>query len=139
MAPTRQLIFMRAGGPPPARVECWICAALALLLSACSTAPPPDENRLGEVPPSYSLVFLIHGDADYSFHDARGQARQADLDVLAKARAIGEGNANAEVLIFHQIARRHVLFFFPRHDGRVYCYRNGRLIAEKSYWRDHGE
>ena len=139
MTPAPGRVLMRAGGAPPARAGLWTWVALALLLASCSTAPPPDESRLGEAPPRYSLVFIIHGDGDYSYHDALGQPHQADVEALAKARAIGEANANAEVLIFHQIARRHVLFLFPRHDGRAYYYRHGRLIMEKSYWRDQGE
>jgi hypothetical protein len=84
-------------------------------------------------------VLIIHGDGDYSYHDALGQARKADEEVLAKAQAVGEGNPNAEVIIFHQIARRHALLLFPRHDGRAYYYRHGRLLAETSYWRDQGK
>ena len=28
------------------------------------------------------------------------------------------------------------MFFFPLRDGEFYYYRNGRLIANESYWRD---
>jgi hypothetical protein len=31
------------------------------------------------------------------------------------------------------------LLVFPRHDGEFYYYRNGRLLAQKSYWRDKGQ
>jgi hypothetical protein len=30
------------------------------------------------------------------------------------------------------------LLFFPLRDGAFYYYRNGRLLAEESYWRDQG-
>ena len=52
---------------------------------------------------------------------------------------MGERNPNAEVIIFHQIARRHALLLFPRHDGRAYYYRHGRLLAQTSHWRDQGK
>ena len=101
--------------------------------------PTPDEGGLDAAPPRYSLVFIIHGDGDYLYHDTLGNARRADEDVLSKAQAIAERNPNAEVFLFHEIERRHVLFLFPRHDGRAYYYRHGHLLAQKSYWRDQGE
>ncbi len=116
----------------------WV--ALAIFLPSCGTAPPArDHDRLAADPPRYSLVFIIHGDGDYLYHDALGNARQADEDVLAKAQAIAEQSPNAEVFIFHEIERRHLLFLIPRRDGRAYYYRNGRLLARESYWRDQGE
>ena len=113
--------------------------ALAVLLLSCSTAPPTrDEVQLAATPPTCSFVFIIHGDGDYLYHDTLGNPRRADEDVLSKAQAIAERNPNAEVFLFHEIERRHVLFVIPRHDGRAYYYRHGRLVAQKSYWRDQG-
>jgi len=114
--------------------------ALAVLLASCSSAPPAhDDDLLAANAPRYSLVFVIHGDGDYLYHDALGNARKADEAVLSKAQTIAERNPNAEVFIFHEIERRHVLFLIPRRDGRAYYYRNGRLLEQKSYWRDQGE
>ena len=119
---------------------CTGCVALAVFLASCSTIPPArDEGGLVEGLPRYSLVFIIHGDGDYLYHDTLGNARTADKEVLSKAQAIAERNPDTEVFIFHEIERGHVLFLFPRHDGRAYYYRNGRLLAQKSYWRDQGE
>lgn len=116
------------------------CVVLATLLVSCGTAPPThDVGGISDSPPRYSLVFIIHGDANYLYHDALGNARRADEDVLARAQAVAERNPNAEVFIFHEIERRHVLFLIPRRDGRAYHYRNGRLMETKAYWRDQGE
>jgi hypothetical protein len=116
------------------------CVALAVFLASCSTTPPAhDERQLVESPLRYSLVFIIHGDGDYLYHDAFGNALRADEEVLSKAQAIAQRNPNSEVIIFHEIERRHVLFLIPRRDGRAYYYRHGRLLAQKSYWRDQGE
>ncbi len=115
---------------------------LAVVLGACGTSPssqPPVLNLAPEAAPRTSLVFIIHGDGDYRYHDARGDAHQADATILAQARTIAEQNTAAEVFIFHQIERRHVLFLIPRKDGRAYHYRNGRLLHEESYWRDQGD
>lgn len=121
-------------------LACKGCVALALLLVSCGTVPPAgDEGQLAGSPPLYSLIFIIHGDGDYLYHDALGHARKADEDVLSKARSIAVRNPNAEVFIFHEIERRHLLFLIPRRDGRAYYYRNGQLRDEKEYWRDQGE
>ena len=135
--PRRLLVRVRAehlGGPGYGG-----CVVLAALLASCSTMPPgPDEARLAEGPPRYSLVFLIHGDADYAYHDDLGKTHLADRETLAQAKTVAERNPDAEVFIFHEIARKHVLFLVPRHDGRAYYYRNGRLMVRESYWRDQG-
>jgi hypothetical protein len=102
--------------------------------------PPANAPRpLGENPPEASIVFIIHGDGNYLFHDTAGNALRADEEALVRAQAVAERNPNAEVFIFHQKKRRHVLFLFPRRDGRAYHYRHGRLLAQESYWRDQGE
>lgn len=95
-----------------------------------------DENQL---PPRYSIVFIIHGDGGYLYHDTSGTAHRADEVTLAKAKTVAETNAQAEVFIFHERHRRHFMLFFPRRDGTFYYYRNGRLIAHELYWRDQGE
>ncbi len=122
--------------PPPAVKR---CAVLAFLLASCSSSPPARDPIPAGPPVRASIVFVIHGDANYVYHDALGNSRRADAEVLAQARRVGEQNPNAEVLIFHEIPRRHVLFVIPRRDGRAYYYRHGRLVAESSYWRDEGD
>lgn len=87
----------------------------------------------------YSIVFIIHGDGGYLYHDAGGNAHRADEVTLAKAKTVAENNLRAEVFIFHERHRRHFMLFFPRRDGTFYYYRNGRLAAQESYWRDQGE
>jgi hypothetical protein len=82
------------------------------------------------------MVFIIHGDGDYLYHDPRGHAHRADEEALAGAIKVAEQNPQAEVFVFHQRPRRHTLLFFPRRDGEFYYYRNGWLLAQESYWRD---
>ena len=87
----------------------------------------------------YSMIFIIHGDGDYLYHDRNGNEIQADENTLAAATKIAQKNPNAEVFIFHEKTRRHLLFFFPLPDGEFYYYRNGSLITKKSYWRGNGD
>ena len=121
-------------------LACKGCVALAFLLASCGTIPPAqDSGEPSGSPSRYSLVFIVHGDGNYLYHDALGNARRADEDVVSKARSVAEQNPNADVFIFHEIERRHLLFLIPRRDGRAYHYRNGQLREEKAYWRDQGE
>ena len=115
-------------------------ALLALACVSCSSVQRV-ETPVGfaDAPPAYSLVFIIHGDGGYIFYDANGTAHRADEAILARARTVAERNPNAEVFLFHETPRKHVLLLFPRKDGHAYYYRNGRLVAERSYWRDDGD
>ncbi|MGA9118738.1 MAG: hypothetical protein WB699_05190 [Bacteroidota bacterium] len=126
------MLFVSVGG-----------GVLTLLLSSCSANLPVqrDLQRVAEDTSStlYSVVFVIHGDGDYLYHDTSGREYKADEQAVAGAKRVAEQNPNAEVFIFHQKPRGHFLFFFPLHDGEFSYYRNGRLIAEESYWRDQGQ
>ncbi len=129
--------------PAPISIVSLCCAAFAVSLSSCSADlpaqrdAPPAQERAPAAP--YSIVFVIHGDGDYLYHDTSGSEYTADEEALAGAKRIAERNPRAEVFIFHQIPRKHFLFFFPVRDGEFYYYRNGRLVANESYWRDQGQ
>lgn len=119
------------------------CVILPLFLLSCSSGALTgrgvafgEENMV--TPPRYSMVFIIHGDGNYLYHDSNGIARRADDETLFEATKVAILNPEAEVFIFHEKPRRHVLFFFPRRDGNFYYYRQGKLIAKESYWRDQG-
>jgi len=115
---------------------------LVLFLLSCSSIPlsqrgipPVKESGL---PLRYSIIFVIHGDSDYLYHDTQGNARRADEEAFIGATMVAVQNPYAEVFIFYERPRRHTLFFFPRRDGKFYYYRNSRLLGTESYWRDQG-
>lgn len=116
---------------------------LCLLVVSCSSPPPvPPETAPGtegEPLPRYIIVCIIHGDGAYLFHDTGGVKYRADEETLAGMKRVAERNPEAEVFIFHQKRKRHFLFFWPRHDGAFYYYRNGQLFVQESYWRDQGQ
>ena len=119
------------------------CMVLVIFLFSCGSVPlihreTALDKESALPPPHYSMVFIIHGDGDYLYHDVSGHAHRADEEALFGAIRVAEQNPQTEVFIFHQRPRRHTLFFFPRRDGKVYYYRYGRLLAEESYWRDQG-
>jgi hypothetical protein len=116
------------------------CAVLAIVLASCSAGSGIQRDvegaRQNGPAPAHSIVFVIHGDGEYLYHDTSGNAYNADEVALAEAQRVAVSNPDAEVFIFHQKAAGRVLFVFPVRDGECYYYRNGRLIAEESYWRD---
>ncbi len=108
----------------------------AMLVFSCSSVPTtvaPSDT----LPVLYSLVFVIHGDGDYLYHDRRGNAYRADERMLAEATAVAIQNPHAEVFIFHEKPRSRFLLFFPRPDGEFYYFQNGKLITNESYRRDN--
>jgi hypothetical protein len=128
------------GAPYPILFVNVCCTGLAVLLSSCGAGLPLQreaQQAKGGVPETpYSIVCVIHGDGDYLYHDTSGTTYTADEEALAGAQTVALQNPLAEVFIFHQRPRRHLLFIFPLRDGDFYYYRNGRLIAQESYWRD---
>ena len=115
------------------------CAALTAFLSSCAAGIPVQHEpqpTVGLPAVTYSIVCVIHGDSDYLYHDTGGNEHRADEEALAGAIRVAQQNPQAEVFIFHQQPRRHAFFLFPLRDGEFTYYRNGRLIARESYWRD---
>ena len=128
-----------SAGTGALRVLKTACAAFAVVLSSCSTGlelQREAQHEAEEPAALYSIVCVIHGDGDYLYHDTTGTEYQADEEALAAAKRVAQHNPQAEVFIFHQRARRRFLFMFPLRDGEFFYYRNGRLIANESYWRD---
>lgn len=116
------------------------CAALTLFFISCSgdRSVQSEERRSIETAPAspYSIIFVIHGDGDYGYHDTHGNEYTADEEALTRAKTVAVQNHRAEVFIFHQKPERNFLFFFPRRNGEFFYYRNGNLIAHEQYWRE---
>ena len=116
------------------------CVVIALFLSSCGVNLLVQNNTQYDAKDlnttQYSIIFFIHGDGDYVYHDNNSNELNADGETLASAIRVAQQNPNAEVFIFHQKPARHFLFFFPLRDGEFYYYRNGRLIANELYWHD---
>jgi hypothetical protein len=113
------------------------------MLASCGTersVQHEGEQSGGGMPAvAYSLVFIIHGDGEYLYHDSSGNPHFADEEAVSQAERVALHNVEAEVFIFHQRPRGRVLFLFPLRDGEMSYYRHGRLVATESYWRDPGQ
>ena len=82
----------------------------------------------------YSIVFIIHGDDSYVYHDNKGNRYYADRRALAQAKAVGQSLNNSEVFIFHLKPKAKFLFFFEKKDGNSFYYRNGELHKKQNYF-----
>ena len=84
-------------------------------------------------PPAYSIIYIIHGDANYLYHDAEGNALKADEEVLKEAKTVARQAKNGEVFIFHQKPEKKILWLLPKKDRRFLHYRNGTLVRDERY------
>ena len=86
----------------------------------------------------FSIIYLIHGDADYLYHDTSGTEHISDKEILKQAIDVGKNLSNAEVFIFHQKKKNRFLFF-PEDDADFYFFRKGNEITEESYRRNKAD
>ena len=81
---------------------------------------------------STSLVFFIHEDHDYTYHE-NGKKKYAHKEVFKKAKKIAEICKNCEVFIYRERPKR------IRAPGRAYYYKAGKRIEKIKYQRDSDE
>ena len=110
-------------------------------LSACShTSGLPAEGAPDEAAGvDYSVVYYIHADSDYLYHDASGRPVQANRNVLNDALKVAENAESGEVFIFHHRPEFRFLGLFPRRSSRFYHYVNGELANKIRYRHSESE
>jgi hypothetical protein len=113
------------------------CILLILFISSCATEQVIiDISSVGSYQPvRYSLIFIIHGDGSYLYHDSDGNPYNADEDVLQQALGVAENCAQCEIFIFHQKKKSRFLGIIPLKDGEFYYYRNTVLLDRRVYYR----
>jgi hypothetical protein len=82
---------------------------------------------------SYSVIYYIHADSDYLYHDSEGSPIRENAEVLAASINVGKGAHSGEVFIYQQRPERKLLGLFPRRSSRFFHYRNGKLISHIEY------
>jgi hypothetical protein len=81
----------------------------------------------------YSLIYYIHADSDYLYHDPDGQPVRENSKVLTTALEVAEAAHSGEVFIYHQRPARKLLGLFPRRSSQFYHFKNGELIHRVKY------
>lgn len=82
---------------------------------------------------NYTAIYVIHGDANYLYHDQEGNPRQADEEKVKEAKSVARQAEQGEVFIFYQRPEQKILWLFPRKDRVLLHYRNGKLVHHKRY------
>lgn len=87
---------------------------------------------------SFSVIYIIHGDGNYIYHDTSGNPHSSDEEILEQALTVGEHIKNGEVFIFHQ-KKASKFLFFSQDDADFYYFRNGKRMKEDTYRRDKSD
>ena len=103
--------------------------------TACSSTINLKSNDNREV--SYSIVSVVHADADYLYHE-NGKAKYADVKAVNQSIEIAKKAKQGEVFIFHQRPERKAFLFFPKKDRIYYHYKYGSLISKGKYSPEDG-
>lgn len=90
-------------------------------------------------PETFRVIYIIHGDGNYLFHDEDGNAFDAAERILEQAKFVAENIKRGEVFIFYQKPTENNFLFFSKDDGEFYYYKNGLKVSEKSYSRKEAE
>lgn len=81
----------------------------------------------------YSVIYYIHADADYLYHDAAGNPVRGNSKILVTALRVAEEAKSGEVFVFYQQPEKKFLGLFPRNKSRFYHYTNGELTSHVTY------
>jgi len=109
----------------------WLCLIFAACGSTKTTVPV--QGAAEQDTARYTITYIIHGDANYLYHDSSGVSRQADQKVLTEAKQIAQSAKEGEVFIFHQRPETKILGIFPKKDRDFFHYKKGILVRQQSY------
>lgn len=112
-----------------------IASVTVILLSGCSHTSELQrgDGSAEESSADYSIIYYIHADSDYLFHDDNGRPVRGNSKVLDSAFKVAEGAVSGEVYIFHHRPENRIMGLFPRRSSRLYHFRNGELINRIKY------
>lgn len=95
-------------------------------LIASEKAEPQSEDI------RFSAVYIIHGDANYLYHDSAGRAVDADEKAFQQAQDVGRLSLRGEVFIFFIEPTRKFIFFRMGSPRFIY-FRNGIKMEDVYY------
>ena len=113
----------------------WPALIMGYFLSGCSSTSelfreePVDET----VNVNYSVIYYIHADSDYLYHDAAGEPVRGNSKVLDTALKVAEEAKSGEVFVIYQPPEKRFLGLFPRKKSQFYHFINGELTSHVKY------
>jgi hypothetical protein len=113
----------------------WTAIFLGVILPGCSHTSElfREDGTDHTADVDYSVIYYIHADSDYLFHDIAGNPVQGNIKVLDDALTVAEEAEFGEVFIFYQRPERKILGLFPRRSSRLYHYKKGKLASRVNY------
>jgi hypothetical protein len=117
------------------KILIWLFLIIVFIISGCSHTSElyREESPDLKEPVDYSIIYYIHADSDYLYHDATGTPVRGNSKVLDTAISVAEEAKSGEVFIFYQPAENRFLGLFPRKSSRFYHYINGELTSHIKY------
>lgn len=113
----------------------WTALMTGFFLLGCSSTSElisedhVDENAIVD----YSVIYYIHADSDYLYHDEEGNPVRGNSKVLDTALKVANEALSGEVFVFYQQPRKRLMGIFPRRSSRLYHYKNGELTNQVKY------
>lgn len=108
---------------------------VGIAISGCSSTSEllRETSTDDSIDPDYSIIYYIHADSDYLYHDSNGKRVVGNSKVLNTAHTVAKGAESGEVFIFYQRPVKKILGLFPRKSSQFYHYKNGQLTAVVLY------
>lgn len=102
---------------------------LGFLISGCSSTSELFRDIILTEPVvvDYTIIYYIHADSDYLYHDSNGVSVIGNSNVLKTAHEVAEGAKSGEVFIFYQRPEKKFMGLFPLKNSQLYYYRSGVL------------
>lgn len=113
----------------------WPVLVMVFIISGCSHTSElfRDESAHDRVSTDYTVIYYIHADSDYLYHNAAGEPVRGNQKVLEDALKVAENAASGEVFIYYQRPEKKFLGLFPRRSSHLYHYRSGERITRVNY------
>jgi hypothetical protein len=113
----------------------WPALIMGFVLTGCSPVSElvREDSTADTAGVDYSVIYYIHADADYLYHDAAGNPVRGNRQVLDTALGVAEELKTGEVFIFYQRPEKKFLGLFPRKSSQLYHYAKGELISRVNY------
>lgn len=115
------------------KLICLILITGIAILGCSHTSELYRADLMDESSVDYSVIYYIHADSDYLYHNADGEPVRGNSKVLNTAFRVAGEAKSGEVFVFYQRPEKKIIGLFPRNNSRFYHYKNGELTSHIKY------